>query len=581
MADRIIQTADLSGIKNRLDLLQGYIATVDTHVATVDSNVTDIASELDNLIAEFHAFVQQQELRNREQIAETRVVKLRQELNKKFGHYDVVRRTATGILQATDLGIIRQEIINNATEDMMIKTPNYWLAPCLVALSAWIADKKELAEKAVREALARDDEKTSLFFSLVCRRADRKIACMKWVNRYLENQNEEQLDNNTIIVLSAYANGLWGTDTEGIVARTISKWIEDLKSKPQAVQQQQQQWMKAIKLKEPNPAQHLNYPYLQKYSPTWGAIQQMIAGAYLHQSLLQYFQNIFVQQNSTRALKQNLDAILDKLVTDFDDEEVPLRQKVQLEQLVIDFHGNEAEAKKHMEVQKTAFATHKDFIQLLTDASMNPELAHADAATQKFAIALSKDWILGAYQNVIAQNRSQVPTTIELVLGYDFKVKTQNGENEQEILTAWDQYIEGEKKKSLQAGELTNFGKLCKTLRWLLVIIGVLCLFAGIWGFVIAVFLGIAAVYCQDNYSKQKKRYEQAQQNVQQLEEVSRPNGQQMLRAMLAEVVDLRSDYAEQEAKAEKTIDFIKGLKANQFTLSHADGTRRMNIQKE
>lgn len=66
--------------------------------------------------------------------AETRLVKIRQELEKKYGHYDIVRRTTTGILQADDIGIVKKDTISNATEELMISTPGYWLAPCLVAL---------------------------------------------------------------------------------------------------------------------------------------------------------------------------------------------------------------------------------------------------------------------------------------------------------------------------------------------------------------------------------------------------------------------------------------------------------------
>ena len=97
----------------------------------------------------------------------------------------------------------------------MISTPGYWLAPCLVALAAWINDQPELAEKAIKEGIKRNDEKTSLFFALICRRADRKEACLKWTQRYLANQDEENLDRKTIIVLDAFASGLFGADTDG------------------------------------------------------------------------------------------------------------------------------------------------------------------------------------------------------------------------------------------------------------------------------------------------------------------------------------------------------------------------------
>ena len=108
----------------------------------------------------------------------------------------------------------------------MISTPGYWLAPCLVALAAWINNQPELAEKAVKEGIKRNDEKTSLFFALICRRANRKNACLKWTQRYLANQDEENLDRNSIIILDAFASGLLGADTEGVISRQMNGSVD-------------------------------------------------------------------------------------------------------------------------------------------------------------------------------------------------------------------------------------------------------------------------------------------------------------------------------------------------------------------
>lgn len=59
--------------------------------------------------------------------------------------------------------------------------------------------------------------------------------------------------------------------------------------------------------------------------------------------------------------------------------------------------------------RKSAFDEYKDFTQILTDAAMKPETSHASVSTQKLAIALSKDWILDAYNDIIAQNRMKIP----------------------------------------------------------------------------------------------------------------------------------------------------------------------------
>ncbi len=169
-----IQPADLRKIENSLGAIHQDLQVIDNGVGTVKDNVKVVYDELGALAKEFHEFVNLQVMENRLGRAETRLVKIRQELEKKFGHYDNIRRTTVGILQANDLGIVKKDTISTASEELMLSAPNYWLAPCLVALAAWINDQPELAEKALKEGIKRNDEKTSLFFALVCRRADRK-----------------------------------------------------------------------------------------------------------------------------------------------------------------------------------------------------------------------------------------------------------------------------------------------------------------------------------------------------------------------------------------------------------------------
>ena len=169
MADYQISSADLSGIEsglrainNNLGALNNNIEVVDRNVDTVNNNVKVVYDEIGALARDFHNFVQLQVRANALSKAQQRIIQIRQEMEKRFGHYDIVRRTTTGILQADDIGIVKKDTISNATEELMISTPGYWLAPCLVALAAWINDQPELAERAVREGIKRNDEKTSL-----------------------------------------------------------------------------------------------------------------------------------------------------------------------------------------------------------------------------------------------------------------------------------------------------------------------------------------------------------------------------------------------------------------------------------
>lgn len=571
-----IRPADLRAIENNLGAIHRDLEVIDSGVGTVNDNVKVVYDEIGKLAKDFSDFVQIQVRANAKSNAQTRLVQIRQEMEKRFGHYDIVRRTTTGILQADDLGIVKKDTISNATEELMISTPGYWLAPCLVALAAWINDQPELAEKALREGIKRNDEKTSLFFALICRRADRKQAALKWTQRYLANQDEENLDRKTVIILDAFASGLLGSDSEGIVSKQMGEWLEHLADKPGFVEQQTKQWSEAINLKR-KPLQSNDYTYLRKYSKTWPVLQDIMEGAMLHAEILDYFTVIFDQEASTDTLKEQLDEILNSLVSDFDDEELPLRKEEKYNQFVVDFDGDERRAQQNMNIEQTAFETHKDFTQLLTDAAMKPESSHASVSTQKFAIALSKEWIGNAYNDITAQNRMKIPNEIEINVD-TFNDKTTDGQNENELISKFNSLVDSEKAKALAQCVLSGFEKFCLYGGGVIGVIGLIMMITGnvLLG-IIAIVAGIGMVV---NHFSKKKKIEVNRQNIETQFEEKRKNGSQIIRATLAEVVDFRAEFAAKDGESQKVIDFLEQISPEQYVRKLADSNRRINVSK-
>lgn len=582
MADYAISSANLNAIEkglnainNNLGTLNNNLEVIDHNVDTVNSNVKVVYDEIGALARDFHDFVQLQVRANALSKAQQRVIQIKQEMEKRFGHYDIVRRTTTGILQADDIGIVKKDTISNATEELMISTPGYWLAPCLVALAAWINDQPELAERALKEGIKRNDEKTSLFFTLICRRADRKSAALKWTQRYLENQDEENLDRKTVIILDAFASGLLGADSEGVISKQMSTWLEHLANKPGFVEQQTKQWSDAINLKR-KPLTSNDYTYLRKYSKTWPVLQDIMEGAMLHAEILNYFTTIFEQEASTDSLKAQLDEILNSLVSDFDEEEIPLRKEEKFNQFIIDFEGDENRARQNMAVEQTAFEEQKDFTQLLTDAAMKPESSHASVSTQKFSIALSKEWIGNAYNDVVAQNRMKIPNEIEINVD-TFNDKTTDGQNENELIDKFNTLVDTEKATALAQTVLSAFEKFCLWGGAAIGGIGLIMTIAGS-GFLglIAIIAGIGMVI---NHFSKKKKIEQNRQNIEVQFEEKRKTGSQIIRATLAEVVDFRSEFAEKDGESQKVIDFLEQISPEQYVRKLADSSRRIKVQ--
>jgi len=575
MADQYtISAANLRYIENYLGAIHKDLEVIDSGVGTVNNNVKIVYDEIGALARDFREFVQLQVRANAKSNAQQRLIQIRQEMEKRFGHYDIVRRTTTGIIQADDLGIVRADTISTATEELMISTPDYWLAPCLVALAAWINDQPELAEKALREAIKRNDEKTSLLFALICRRADRKQASLKWAQRYLMNQQAESLDRKTVIILDAYAGGLLGSDTEGVISKLIDSWLEKLSDKPGFFEAQTKQWSDAINLKR-KPLHTDDYQYLRTYTDAWNQLNDVLEGAHLHNEIYNYLTNIFAQEGSMEPLKVQLDQILTDLVTEFDEEELELRKEETYNKFVVKYNGDVSRAQQSMVVEKSAFETHKSFTQLLTDAAMKPESSGSSVSTQKLAVALSKEWIENAYNDIIAQNRMKIPHQIQIVLE-EFKAVTTDGNNEDEIIGSYQKYITESKEYILSQINLSSFEKFCKPAG---ITIGVL---GGVMAVTGNVLLGpIAAIAGVGMFLKNKSKAKQCEtqrqtveNNFAEMQEV----GEQILRATLAEVVDFRSEFAAKDAESQKVIDFLDQIKPEQYVRKLSDSTRRIKV---
>ena len=571
MSDKLISRADLSLIERSLSNLAGSIDYVNNRVDQVDDNVKIVYNEVEKLANEFREYVEMQSLANRKAEAKMNLSAIRDKLKDNFGHYDVVRRTATGILQANDLAIVKSSMLSHVTEKQMIETPNYWLTPCLVALAAWINDDQALAERALAEGIKRNDEKTSLFFGLICRRIGRENSSLKWFARYLEAQDEEKLDRKAVIVLDAFASGLLGNDTENFVYQQIQEWMSNLEAKPGFTERQLDNWKNAINSKRV-PLKSGLYPYLEKYSNTWNNLQDVLEGANLNNDLYEYFKKVFEQKEETKKLKVELDKILDSLVTEFDEEELPLKREEQFEELVVRYNGSESKAHAQMTLEKSVYDDYRDFMQLLTDASMNPEESKSSVATQKFATALSRNNIVTAFNDIVAQNRMNVPYDIEINVD-TFNDKTQDGEDEEEVLNRFENLVEQEKQTDLSKLKLNMFEQFCLFGGAAVVLYGIIKSFMDKSFAFITIILGIGLIiYHFTAKQKVQKLIQKTIENYAQKLE----SGKQIIRATIAEIVDFRIEFTEKDAESKKVLDFFEQIKPEEYIRRLTNSERKI-----
>ncbi|TWT27745.1 hypothetical protein [Planomicrobium sp. CPCC 101110] len=560
-SEQSISRANLTYIENSLNSLENGVNYVSNQVDTVNSEVVDIRNNLNHLIQEFQDYVKKDLLEKSLQLAETRIVKVRQELETSYGHYGEVRRRVTGILQAVDVGLVKKETIENSTEEHMLAAPRYWLAPCLISLSAWLNDNKELADKAMLEALRRDSEKTSLFFALVTRRGARYKASSDWLDKYFGLQNPESLEREIVVLIDGFTNGIFGPNARMNCGRQIESWISELSQKAGFIEEQNAQWKVALesKLEELNDQ---SYPYLKAHSQTWPRLESSLEGAKIHRTITDYFTEILGREiTPAKSIAYAVDGLLDTLVSKFDDEELPLRNDERLLSLIIQQNGDNATAQKMFKNENT-LKERVSFTQLLTNFAMHPEVSNASIATQKFSIAWSKEWIKHAHDDLTAENRATIPIDIDLEID-QWTGQTQDGSNEEELVSSLENNMEQRKQFAISQVKL-------KMAHWAALAGGILFAIGGFSTPFLFLFAAACGWYFYSGKQGIQKRKDQVAEDFRVLSEKSK----QKLLAALAETVDWRKEYAHEDANASLVTELLDSINPEQYSFSSHDTAR-------
>lgn len=369
-------------------------------------------SELGDLRVRFESFLHQDTLSKNLLKAQNSLQLTQDEFRDAYGHYDDVRRQATGILQALDAGIVTRSTIYHVTEEFMIGTPRYWLAPALVALAAWVSDDRVLAERALAEAVRREPGKTSLFFTLVLRRNGRTEATARWLRQYIVGQDPAALPREFTVVLDAVATGAFGPEARPVVLDHLSHWYDQIRADEKTVEAQIVRWEQHIggmRRKEP-----LTFPVLKEISPTWPDLRDLYLGATAFAEAGGYFHDIFDGPLPVTDLARRVDDILDKLVSKYDDEEQPMRARMAELQAIIDRDGDEDAAAEDVKAQEPLRDERFDVMTLLTNAAFFPDQVGASLATQRLAVAVTGEWAIEATSRLERRNAGAVPDKVVL-----------------------------------------------------------------------------------------------------------------------------------------------------------------------
>ncbi|HEV2638113.1 MAG TPA: hypothetical protein VGX23_23390 [Actinocrinis sp.] len=405
------QVSELTQLAVRLD---NNLGVVGNQVAAVDNAQRLTRSELGELRAAFDEYVGKAERRANVQLAQTRVGVLEARLENEFGRYDTVRRVAAGLLWAFDRGLVKQETVESVTEQLMIENPRYWLAPVVVGLGAWSGNDQKLCEDAIAVAYQLAPARTALMFALIVRRQHRQPSSVRWLGHYLDNLDPMALSREFAVVLESIAQGAFGTGGRQLIRETVDRWLSILADDEDAQTAQVRRWRFEIDQYGPAGAAP-DFALLAKHSPQWPDLERSLRGAETHQPFLDHYRALVAAEYTpTERIEDSIDDILDILVAEYDEEELPLRRELEEENAVLKYEGDKVTARAAADANAAALGETLDYLTVQSSAALDPAAIGVSPATQQVALATCVPWIERAHGTFCMDYRRALPGNVEV-----------------------------------------------------------------------------------------------------------------------------------------------------------------------
>lgn len=481
MSEVQVDYATLQAVKSMAYEISRQVSNLDHHVSVVENRVDLVDDKIDKVNADliglwrrFEEFVKIQENRHNMDVALAKITHLRQEIEQKFCKHQDARTRLRGILDTADTGLLREHTIQLCSEQIMLDTPQYWLSPCLVALAAWVSNDEELAEKAVRVALDRDVEKTTLLFALICRRTSntdsndpvaktvsdaRQNACLMWLEKYFALQDPNKMKASVIVLVDAWRCGMFGHDPHNICKESFNGWMDEIKNNNASFEEIQLKHWKEFYLTMCHTTAE-DYRHVSIICPEFQAADEYLARIRTADGIQAYFDSIINAEIDRTNLMEKLDEQLESLITDFDLEESYVRRNEAFYSLVEQCEGDMDRVKAiDKRTEQSAETEEVSFAQRLEDAVRSTDTKYNAARKTAISSEFLGRYINSAYTEYITEKKASFPEEITL-RNRDWRGwlgKSRDGSNGDELKASFTEHMEKMRKQDI--AKIPNTGK--------------------------------------------------------------------------------------------------------------------------
>ena len=374
------------------------------------------------------------------QLAHENVLKIEQQLNEQLKTYQVVRKSVMGVIKDFKINLARGSTITKLSEELWMSSSRYWLSYAFIAISAWAQDDREICNNAVSEAMRRDSVKTSLFFCLLNLRFGRHQQAREWMYDYLASVDSLHPPRETSLLLQAYLYGVFGHDyqLDEYVRGTVEKWVDELSANTEISAELVSGYNKYLE-SLPVVKTKLKSPVLDEYCENVAEINASLSDASRYKTALKRVSELdeVESYDCGSDFIRSVDALLDDLVTNYDEEELRLRNEQKFYKLVMEHEGDVEAAKKQYAAYMETVKDAPNIGEQMLKWAVYPDGVSKNV--QKFAMEKTKGW----YKDAIAE--------------YDRKIKNSAPASFKLKVDLWEDTTDGKDREAVAKGLESKF----------------------------------------------------------------------------------------------------------------------------
>ena len=255
------------------------------------------------------------------------------------------------------------------------------------------------------------DRSLDLFFCLLNLRFDRVETAKNWFKVYCRTLDPTMLQQETAVMIQAFLNGIFGKDKEleHEVLSILDEWIAIISDNARICEELVQAYV--TYLDNLGKGAEFNYEFINAFCTNSDELKKSFEDASKFDRILAVINSMDVESvpQNNENYKSRVDAVLINLISNYDQEELEIKNQQQYYRLVVENEGDikvaEAQYAQFQALQNESFNIGKQMVEWVTYG----DRTNTDVQVRKFALQSTKEWFRSAINKWTSSLKTNCP----------------------------------------------------------------------------------------------------------------------------------------------------------------------------